>query len=1622
MVYYLQFIDEKMRKISKSKFFNRYLPMVLSVIVVITSVFVYWVTRNDTPQAEAAWYNGSWGYRKKITIDKNKVAAPLTASSTTFSTAGNTSWTVPTGVTSVTVKAWGGGGGSGSSAAGLSSGAGGGGGFAQSTLSVSAGQTLTVYVGGGGNGGTSGGSKGNGGGGGGYSGVAVSGTLQVIAGGGGGGGGSGAYEAGGAGGAGGGTSGANGTSMTYSVGGGGGTSWGPGSGGTTSGNAGSGNTGGDGGISGGGAAGGTNGGGLGGGTGWAAYPAGGGGGGGYYGGGGGGLNFTSAYYGGSGGGGGSGLGSSLVSGSGRNVGNSGDSNYPGGNVGMGAAASTGDGSAGTRGYVSLSYSVSSSSDYVNFPIVFSVTDADLMYTGNGGKVGKSDGTDILFTSSDGTTKLDHDLDTYVSSTGQTIAWVEIPALSPTTDTVLYIYFGNAGAADQQNKSGTWSNSYGGIYHLKEDPKGTAPQLKDSNGSRDARMEYRQFGGAPAVAPTTSSVSGIIGNAVYFGASDQYHGYSASTTLTTGIGTGATTVEGWVKYQSTVNADGDGAGILFGNVCNGYPSSCNYVSGNRFAQFFGKVGREADASPTTTSVSVGNWHHVALTYDGGGSGTHQFLYLDGVLTKSGYVTAAPNADSIAMFGGGSLNVYVDEVKFSSTQRTAGWIATEYNNQSSPSTFYAYGGLETPSRSKAGVAVVDRGAGVSWYNASWSYRKAITVDRAKVNATTKVVYNTATSTAQWTVPSNVNSITVKAWGAGGGGGGNGSCIGTGGAAGNGGGGGYSYSVVPVTPGESLNILVGGGGGAGSCPGGGLPRGGGGGGYSGVKRGIYPLMLAGGGGGGGGSNAASASNGGAGGGLVGGDGGATYGKGGTQLAGGNPQNTNSPGGYLIGGAGQNYGTDGLNGGGRGDLTSYPGAAGGGGGGYYGGGMGLSATGYYYGGEGGGGGSGLGSTLTSGSGTAAGNNADLDYAGSAGVGGGSQTNGNAGLVVISYTDPNGLTDFPMLVSVTDNDLKYTGSGGKVGKSDGTDIVFTDSSGTKLNHELEKYTSTTGELVSWVKIPALGTISDTLIYMYFGNAGAADQQNKTGTWNTNYRGVWHMAGNGNDSTSSGLNGTVTGASAVAGKLGQGYQFVNTTDKIVTASTGILNTDIHTISFWMYMSGNSTNWNQILAYRAGGSDRSPGIWTASGANNIHWRYDPGNTGPVYNGGPTGENSYYTLSQWYYITGVKNGGTFYFYVNGNLIEQGSVVTPKTSGSAAIEMGQTGYNAFYGVLDEMEISDTNRSSGWVATQYNNQSAPSAFYAYGALEAQTRMTAPLTTTSTATFSTPGNTTWTVPAGVTSVMVKAWGGGGGSGSSGAGLNSGAGGGGGFAQDTVSVTPGQTITVYVGGGGTGGASGLSRGNGGGGGGYSGVYYSGSYRVIAGGGGGGGGSGAAEAGGAGGAGGGINGASGSSGTYGIGGGGATGSGIGLGGATAGNNGSGNTGGDGGASGGGAAGGANGGGLGGGTGWAAYPAGGGGGGGYYGGGGGGMSFSGSGYGGGGGGGGSGLGYTLTGGSGRNVGNSGDGNYPGGSVGVGGAASTADGSSGGSGYVVLIYSTTTPSAPAPAVKVRGGVKFH
>ena len=63
-----------------------------------------------------------------------------------------------------------------------------------------------------------------------------------------------------------------------------------------------------------------------------------------------------------------------------------------------------------------------------------------------------------------------------------------------------------------------------------------------------------------------------------------------------------------------------------------------------------------------------------------------------------------------------------------------------------------------------------------------------------------------------------------------------------------------------------------------------------------------------------------------------------------------------------------------------------------------------------------------------------------------------------------------------------------------------------KLKWEVEKYDGTTGNLIAWVKIPSVSSSTDTVFYLMYGDSAInTNQSDPPNTWDSNFKGVWHM-------------------------------------------------------------------------------------------------------------------------------------------------------------------------------------------------------------------------------------------------------------------------------------------------------------------------------------------------------------------------------------------------------------------------------------------------------------------------------------------------------------------------------------
>ncbi|MFX0088011.1 MAG: DUF2341 domain-containing protein, partial [Candidatus Hodarchaeota archaeon] len=263
--------------------------------------------------------------------------------------------------------------------------------------------------------------------------------------------------------------------------------------------------------------------------------------------------------------------------------------------------------------------VSGSGTLTNFPVLINLYDTDLHHPNNV----QTDGDDILFCDASGT-RLDHEIElfdqNYDGTQAHLIAWVEIPSLSGTDDTSIYMYFGNEGLTSQANSEGVWDSNYVGVWHLNQDPSGTPPQIEDSTSPSTDGTVYGSM-------TSNDLVSGVIGEALNFDGTEDFIDFGNPTEMQI---TGALTVETWFWSDN-----GDQNEYIIGKNGPGPDMRCWDLSFDPINNTHGYLIFRYDDDgvlPHYGEVSnviyeAGQWHHVTGVYY---PSTYLRMYLDGQL--------------------------------------------------------------------------------------------------------------------------------------------------------------------------------------------------------------------------------------------------------------------------------------------------------------------------------------------------------------------------------------------------------------------------------------------------------------------------------------------------------------------------------------------------------------------------------------------------------------------------------------------------------------------------------------------------------------------------------------------------------------------------------------------------------------------------------------------------------------------------------------------------------------------------------------------------------------------------------------------------------------------------------
>lgn len=325
-----------------------------------------------------------------------------------------------------------------------------------------------------------------------------------------------------------------------------------------------------------------------------------------------------------------------------------------------------------------------SGELTQYPLLISGNDQDLR------DKTQSDGGDILFMDDTGVaTKLPHELEQYQSSTGMLTAWVQLPVLRSTEDTVLYMYYGNPSSPDQQFPEKVWNSDFKAVWHLNTNPSG---EIFDSTAKNND-------GTAKGGMTSSDLVNGKIGPCLDFDGLDDAISFSE---FTDSMDAGSCIA--WVQTTSTnrgavwaeANMDEDKPYIVLGKYQDDLLSYARDI--------YGANTNYQGRKPTT--INDGLWHQVAWSSKGSGKGN--VFYFDGQpvsltwqdgLNPNGIWFDDQSTDTHSI---GALDRPtndwlwtgpLDEIRIADTAFSSAWIATEYANHNTPENFITIGPEES-----------------------------------------------------------------------------------------------------------------------------------------------------------------------------------------------------------------------------------------------------------------------------------------------------------------------------------------------------------------------------------------------------------------------------------------------------------------------------------------------------------------------------------------------------------------------------------------------------------------------------------------------------------------------------------------------------------------------------------------------------------------------------------------------------------------------------------------------------------------------------------------------------------------------------------------------------------------
>jgi hypothetical protein len=323
-----------------------------------------------------------------------------------------------------------------------------------------------------------------------------------------------------------------------------------------------------------------------------------------------------------------------------------------------------------------------------------------------------------------------------------------------------------------------------------------------------------------------------------------------------------------------------------------------------------------------------------------------------------------------------------------------------------------------------------------------------------------------------------------------------------------------------------------------------------------------------------------------------------------------------------------------------------------------------------------------------------------------------------ITIADPElkePLDDFQVLVK-----LEAPAFAPAAARGDGADLRFVTDEGLVLDHEIDLW-NPAGTSWVWLRLPRLAP-GATSVRLYYGNPEAPALDGHR-AWPEPYAGVWHLSGDGKDSTPHGFDGAeMVGGVFVEGRLAKGLQLdggkrehitLKRDIKLLAGAAGC------TFSAWINPTKIEDSVNGMIIMTIGkwfsNNHNSYADFNINASGQMISHIDPGpSTAASGYARILSDPGFVKTNEWAWVTYVIDlpAKQERFFKNGQLVSTKPPPAGKAWADAFIDMISSRVvigseedvvsHHYTGSMDELRLEKGIRSPAWIAAQYRSMTA--------------------------------------------------------------------------------------------------------------------------------------------------------------------------------------------------------------------------------------------------------------------------------------------------------------------------------